>query len=138
MAVTKPAQAPTVSTPRPIDESLSPRPDEVEPPNENGISLATPTVKQVVGSPIVVSGFAQDDWFLNDALLLTLTNWDGLIIAEGKAMAEGSAPAGSYLPFKGTLAYDLPDETPYKRGFLIIRSGNKAAGKNLEIEVELK
>jgi Tfp pilus assembly protein PilZ len=61
---------------------------EGEEVNKN-IHLSNPIANTVITSPLVIKGEARGPWFFEASFPVFLTDWDGLIIAEGIATAEG-------------------------------------------------
>lgn len=142
LSVMKPVQAPVQQ--QPINNGLEPDKEGAAvtvPTQTSDIIVTTPTQKQSVTSPITITGKAKGNWFFEASFPVTLTNWDGLIISEGHATALGNFQTSDYVPFTATLSYTLPKDTPYKRGFLILKndnpSGDPARDKSIELEVEL-
>ena len=54
---------------------------------------------------------------------MILTNWDGLIIAEGYATAQGDWMTTDYVPFEATLEFTA-DTSVSNRGSLILKKDN--------------
>ena len=104
--------------------------DEVtvtEPEQENNHDLITvtkPVAGEVVGNPIMVTGEARGYWFFEASFPIVVTDWNGVIIGEGYAQAEDDWMTEEFVPFVGTVNYNLPVDTPYKRGFLILKKDN--------------
>ena len=92
------------------------------------IKLASPVPNGVIGSPLTISGQARGGWFFEASFPITLTNWDGLIIAEGPATAEGNWMTEEFVPFTATLEFISPypagAEDFMKRGSLILKKDN--------------
>lgn len=88
------------------------------------ITVATPLPNEVVGSPITVSGAARGYWFFEGSFPVVVTDWNGLIIGEGYAEAQSEWMTEEYVPFVGMVSYDLPHDTPYKRGTVILMKAN--------------
>lgn len=94
------------------------------------IQLTTPQPNEVISTPLVVRGQARGNWFFEGSFPVTLTNWDGLIIAEGVAQAQvdPSDTSGQgwmtteFVPFSVTLTFEYP--TVYDRGSLILKKEN--------------
>jgi len=90
--------------------------------------LDTPTAESTITSPLTISGKARGYWFFEASFPITLTNWDGLIIAEGIAQAQGDWMTEDYVPFTATLEYTSPYHTGdpdfMKRGTLILHKDN--------------
>ena len=94
----------------------------------NLIRLANPTPVSTVQSPFMLSGEARGYWFFEASFPITLTNWDGLIIAEGYATAVGEWMTEEFVPFTANLdfvsPYSLGDPDFMKNGTLILKKDN--------------
>jgi hypothetical protein len=79
-----------------------------------------------VTSPLTITGQARGNWFFEASFPVSLTNWDGLIIAQGPATAQGEWMTTEYVPFSITLTFDNPSwEADFsKRGTLILQKDN--------------
>ncbi len=90
------------------------------------IVVASPRAGSVISSPLIVEGFARGMWYFEASFPLILTDWDGRIIAEGYATAEGDWMTESFVPFKGTLEFKKPESANgfSNRGSLIFKKDN--------------
>ncbi len=92
------------------------------------IQLTMPVPNGVIESPLTLTGQARGYWFFEASFPITLTNWDGLIIAEGYATAEGDWMTEEFVPFTATLEFTNPyhagDPDFMKRGSLILQKDN--------------
>lgn len=92
------------------------------------INLSVPAPNTVVMNPLVIQGSARGNWFFEASFPVILTNWDGLIIAESFATAEGEWMTEEFVPFSAQLEYENPykpgDPDFMKRGFLILKKDN--------------
>lgn len=86
------------------------------------ILLESPEPLAVVESPLEVTGRARGGWYFEASFPVVLVNWDGLIIAEGYATAEGEWMTEEFVPFRGTLEFETPDYG--ERGALILQKHN--------------
>jgi len=107
-------------------------------PNESGdkndlIVLTSPLQESTISSPLVITGQARGYWFFEATFPVILTDWDGLIIAEGYAEAildpndpESTWMTEDFVPFTATLEYTVAPETlnVSNRGSLILRKDN--------------
>lgn len=86
------------------------------------ITLTTPAPYTRIDSPLVLNGMARGYWFFEASFPVILTDWDGLIIAEGVATADGEWMTENFVPFTATLTFTKPafDE----RGTLILKKDN--------------
>jgi hypothetical protein len=109
-----------------LDESSDT--DEQEPQERTSykdmIFLETPLDGAAVSpSPLVIKGEARGTWFFEATFPIILTNWDGLIIAEGYATALSDWMTEDYVPFEAEITYE-PDTIVSNRGFLILQKAN--------------
>ncbi len=92
------------------------------------IQLASPVPNGVIGSPLTLSGQARGYWFFEASFPFVLTNWDGLIIAQGIATADGDWMTEEFVPFTASLEFTNPYEAGQqdfmKRGSLILQKDN--------------
>ncbi|MFA7252503.1 MAG: Gmad2 immunoglobulin-like domain-containing protein [Candidatus Paceibacterota bacterium] len=96
------------------------------PPNENPandkIHLFTPTANTFIASPLIIKGEARGNWFFEASFPVFLTDWDGLIIAQGIAQAEGEWMTTEFVPFTATLNFAKPGYG--STGSLILKKDN--------------
>lgn len=76
----------------------------------------------VITSPLTIEGEARGYWFFEASFPITLVNWDGLIIAEGFATANGEWMTEDFVPFTATLTFTKPAFD--SRGTIIFRKDN--------------
>ena len=86
------------------------------------IKIDSPLPGDKIKSPLVIEGSARGNWFFEGSFPVVLTNWDGLIIAQGQAKAEGEWMTEDYVKFKAELSFD--SNQLYKRGALILKKDN--------------
>lgn len=86
------------------------------------IRVNFPQEQEQIESPLIITGEARGYWFFEATFPITLTNWDGLIIAQGYATAQKPWMTDQYVPFTATLEFDKPDL--YDRGSLILHKAN--------------
>lgn len=90
------------------------------------IVLTTPSSGSIIVSPLTVSGRARGTWYFEGSFPIVLTDWDGKIIAQGHATANGEWMTTSFVPFTGILEFIKPVVSAKygERGFLILRKDN--------------
>ncbi len=145
------ATAPTVdqsASQTTSDEGAVTSTDEtVSPVDQEGvrtefIAIETPLPEQTVSSPITVRGEVRGTWLFEASAPITVVNWDGLIIGEGYITAEGDWMTEDFVPFSGTVEYDLASTTPYQRGTVIFQKANPSGlpehDKAVEVPVQLE
>lgn len=91
-------------------------------PYKDLIVLASPVAGEKITSPLVVTGQARGNWFFEATFPVILTDWDGKIIAEGYAEAQGEWMTTEYVPFKAELSFTKP--VYGERGSLILKKAN--------------
>lgn len=79
-----------------------------------------------ISNPLVLEGQARGVWFFEGSFPVVLTNWDGLIIAEGYATAQKEWMTENFVPFKATLEFIKPEaiEGVKNSGSLILKKDN--------------
>ncbi len=81
----------------------------------------------VVTSPLTIAGEAAG-WYFEGSFPVSLVNWDGLIVAEGVATAEGDWMTSDFVPFTSTFTFVSPykagDPDFMKWGALILKKDN--------------
>jgi len=88
----------------------------------NLIRVSDPQPNQEIVSPITITGEARGGWYFEASFPVVLVDWDGLIIAEGYAEAQGKWMTEEFVPFKATLTFKAPAYKNY--GTLILRKDN--------------
>ena len=90
--------------------------------------LTEPVPGDTIESPLVLTGEARGTWYFEATFPIVLTNWDGLIIAEGYAEAEGDWMTEEFVPFTATLTFTNPvqegDPDFMHTGYLILQKDN--------------
>ena len=108
------------------------------------IRLTSPRPNQTVSSPLTITGEARGNWFFEASFPVMITNWDGLIIGQGIATAQGEWMTSEFVPFKAVLHFNSTSTaTTYsKKGTLILRKDNPSGlpehDDALEIPVVIK
>lgn len=92
------------------------------------IVVTTPTPDAHIQSPLIIAGKARGPWFFEASFPVVLTDWDGKIIANGHATAQGNWMTGDFVPFTATLHFTSPyhtgDSSFMQRGTLILKKDN--------------
>jgi len=99
----------------------------VSPANKNDlIILENLWESKEITSPLIVEGRARGAWYFEGNFPLILTDWDGKIIAEGYATAQGEWMTEDFVPFKGTIEFEKPEviKGVLGRGALILKKNN--------------
>lgn len=111
---------------------------------EDLIVVDAPLINAQVTSPLTITGKARGTWYFEASFPIVLTDWDGRIIAEGHAEAQGDWMTTEYVPFKATLTYTTPTpgDPSVNRGTLILKndnpSGDPERDKAVEVQVVFK
>ncbi len=90
----------------------------------NLIHLESPQPGAMVSSPLTIKGEARGNWFFEASFPVVLTDWDGLIIGEGIATAQGDWMTTEFVPFVATLTFTADPAVYSDRGSLILRKDN--------------
>ena len=102
------------------------------------ISVSNPLASTVITSPLVIKGEARGPWFFEASFPVILTDWDGLIIAEGLATAEGEWMTTDFVPFTATLNFTKPGLGT--TGSLILKKDNPSGLPQYDdaLEIQIK
>lgn len=88
------------------------------------IVVDTPLRDTQIASPLTVSGRARGTWYFEASFPITVVDWDGLIIGQGHAEAQSDWMTEDFVPFTGTITFDVATDTPYRRGAIIFGKDN--------------
>ena len=134
-----------------IEEPTVPEENEPEEPSEPGpvskddlIILESPLPGEKVTSPLTVRGQARGPWYFEASFPVVLTDWDGRIIAEVPAQAQGEWMTEEYVPFEAVLEFETPSpgDPNVNRGSLILQKDNASGlpehDNALEIQIEFE
>lgn len=102
------------------------------------IVLESPLPDGKVTSPLVIKGKARGGWFFEATFPITLVNWDGLIIAEGYATADGEWMTNDYVPFTSTITFTKPDTQVSDRGWIILHKSNASGEPRFDNALEVQ
>lgn len=92
--------------------------------NNDLIHVSVPLPNSEIQSPLMVTGEARGYWFFEASFPVELVDWDGKIIAQGIATAEGEWMTNDFVPFKAELTFTTDPETYSNKGTLILRKEN--------------
>jgi len=88
------------------------------------IRINSPRPNQVIQSPLVITGEARGFWFFEASFSVVLTDWNGLIIAEGIATAKSDWMTTGFVPFEATLTFTVDKNMYSNNGLLILKKDN--------------
>lgn len=90
-------------------------------------------------SPLTVSGKARGNWFFEASFPIVIVDWDGRIIAEGIAKADGDWMQSDYVPFHADMSFKRPKcEAEYcRRGAIILKKDNPSGLANNDDAFEI-
>ncbi len=101
------------------------------------IVLSEPVPLTLVANPLVVKGEARGMWFFEGSFPVTVVNWDGLIIGEGIATADGEWMTEEFVPFTASVAFTREPDAYSKRGTLILRRDNPSGLPEYDAALEI-
>jgi hypothetical protein len=88
------------------------------------IVVNTPLPGSVITSPVTISGEARGPWFFEATFPVVIVDWDGRIIGEGFAEAEGEWMTTDFVPFTGTITFEADPEAYSASGSIIMQKAN--------------
>lgn len=92
-----------------------------------------------ITSPLTVTGEARGFWFFEASFPVVLVDWDGRVIAEHYATAEGEWMTEEFVPFSFTLEFETPPGPGglINRGALILQRDNPSGLPENDAAVEI-
>ncbi len=125
---TGPVVTPPSADPQALDETLDPVIVAHITEKADLITVRSPKPNDHISSPLTITGEARGTWYFEGSFPVILTNWDGLIIAEGYATAQGEWMTEDFVPFVSTITFTNPyqagDPEFMQRGSLILKKDN--------------
>ncbi len=88
------------------------------------IVLESPLPLSKITSPVTIKGKARGFWFFEASFPIYIVNWDGLIIGEGIATADGEWMTTDFVPFTASINFNLDKNTYSNKGALILKKDN--------------
>ncbi|MCA9368021.1 Gmad2 immunoglobulin-like domain-containing protein [Candidatus Kaiserbacteria bacterium] len=127
VVTTSPVTAPT--EPVPVEEqTLDPVITAEIDAHADLITVTSPQPNDVVTTPLTITGQARGQWFFEASFPVVLVDWDGKIIAESYASAEGDWMTADFVPFTATVDFETPyhdgDPDFMRHGALILKKDN--------------
>lgn len=101
------------------------------------IKITTPRPGQVITSPLTITGQARGTWFFEATFPVVLTDWDGKILAQGIAEAQGDWMTEEFVPFKSVLNYPKVPDSTNKKGTLILKKDNPSGDPKNDDSLEI-
>lgn len=106
------------------------------------IDVQNITAKQVISSPLELNGEVRGSWLFEASAPVVLTDWDGLIIAEGHISTKENWMTTDFVPFEGILEFEAPVDIGdfSDRGYLIFQKDNPSDLRELDeaLEIEIR
>lgn len=106
--------------------------------SEKGVSiyLESPKENQKVESPIYIRGRAPGNWFFEASAPVTLTDANGVVLAEHYMSAEGEWMTTNHVPFSGNINFYNNNLTDY--GYLIFKKDNASGEPQFDDSFKVK
>ncbi len=129
--VTPEAPAPSVPNEEVVESPETPViPDDIAAhiaEKRERIVMTSPAPYETISSPVTITGEARGNWFFEASFPVTIVNWDGLIIGEGIATADGDWMTTEFVPYTAEV-YFSPDPNAYSQNGAIILQRDNPSG----------
>lgn len=109
--------------------------DQLSAEKGNLIRINYPRSGDTISSPLEVVGTARGNWYFEASFPVIVVDWDGKIIGQGIAQAQGDWMTTDFVPFKGTITFE--DPTVYNRGAVIFRKDNPSGDPSRDDALEI-
>jgi hypothetical protein len=103
-----------------------------------GVEIFVDSISEgsLVKSPLKITGRAPGNWFFEASAPVTLTNWDGVVLANSYMTAQGEWMTTDYVPFEGEIDFSNTNYGDY--GFLILKKDNPSGMPENDDSIEIK
>ena len=103
------------------------------------IRLTSPLPGDTVSPPLVLRGEARGNWFFEGSFPVVLTDWDGRIIAEHYATAQGEWMTTEFVTFESVVDFTVPENIGEfsRRGSLILQKDNASGLPEFDDALEM-
>ncbi len=114
------------------------------PVTHDQIHLTSPLSGASVSSPLTITGEARGNWYFEASFPVYVTDWDGKIIGQGIATAQGDWMTTDFVPFTATITFATADISGHysDKGTLILKKDNPSGlpehDDALEIPIRLR
>ena len=102
------------------------------------LEISSPGPGDSITSPVTVRGEAMGGWYFEASFPIVITDWDGRIVGEGYATAEGDWMTDTFVPFEGMVEYTLATTSLVKKtGSVIFKRANASGLPEHDASVEV-
>lgn len=101
------------------------------------VVVTSPYPGEKISSPLSVSGSARGGWFFEGSFPIDITDYEGNIIAQKYATAQGDwmVPRTVEVPFTGTIEFTVPEGVT--RGYVVFKKDNPSDDRSLDDEFSI-
>jgi hypothetical protein len=107
----------------------------IYPSKDDLITVQSLTNNEGIISPLTIHGKARGNWYFEGTFPVVLTDWDGKIIAETYATAQGEWMTEEYVPFIATIEFKKPEYVG--SGYLIFKKDNPSGLRENDNALEI-
>lgn len=101
------------------------------------IVVDTPKNNMEVKSPVTITGKARGTWYFEASFPITIVDWDGKIIGEGHAEAQGDWMTTDFVPFKASITYVNATSSYSNKGAIILKNDNPSGDPERDMSIEI-
>ncbi|HEY4489615.1 MAG TPA: Gmad2 immunoglobulin-like domain-containing protein [Candidatus Paceibacterota bacterium] len=93
---------------------------------ENLIRVTSPSPGSLITNPVMITGEARGTWFFEASFPVYVADWDGLILGEGHATANGEWMTSEFVPFTAVITFDTGKirGNYSNKGILVLKKDN--------------
>lgn len=106
--------------------------------SEKGVNIIvdSPLKDTIVSSPLNITGKAPGNWFFEASAPVSITNKDGVVLANSYISAKGDWMTTENVLFEGNIEFNTAESDEY--GFLILKKDNPSGETQFDDEVKFK
>jgi len=99
------------------------------------ITVFSPQPGELIQSPLTIQGEARGMWYFEASFPIVVVDWNGLIVGEGYAQADGEWMTEEFVPFTAVVEFTTP--TYGERGAIILQRDNPSGLPENDAAIEI-
>jgi hypothetical protein len=90
-----------------------------------------------ISNPVKLSGKARGTWYFEASFPIDVVDWDGRIIGQGVAQANGDWMTEDFVPFTASIKFENATSTYSKKATLVLKKDNPSGDRERDASLEV-
>jgi hypothetical protein len=104
---------------------------------KDDIVLESPLAGATISNPVKLSGKARGTWYFEASFPIDVVDWDGRIIGQGVAQANGDWMTEDFVPFTASIKFENATSTYSKKATLVLKKDNPSGDRERDASLEV-